>query len=428
MDVRLVERLGVKFVFDTTRRHRHPVRRPPARLRRDRDHGRRHEPGLPRRPGRGPRRRPVRRRLHEEGEPRPGARGRPQRRRHRRRLHRDGLLAHEPPLRRRERDHRLPPHPVRARRGRGGAGRDRARGRQPRVPRQPDRADRRGRQADRRPVHPQQAGRARRVRPPLAGADRGLRVRRPGRHRHPRRVPGRRPHVPPGRGELRGQPRPDQGRPGDVRDQRPRRVRLRRLRDRPDDAHRERRPRQEGRLRDRPLPRRPHGRDRHPERQDHQLVAPRHARVLRRAPAPAHPDGPARDPDAVHGSDGQLHDPGRARLRRDGRGGRVHPLPDVQLQHLVRPVPVRAVRRLRRRLPRGRHPHGRREPAEDRGPAARDRGGLRLVAGRRHDPRRGALHPLCAVRQAVPLRRHHHGAVRAPGDLERRPALQGVLP
>ena len=110
-------------------RHRHPVRRPPARLRRDRDHGRRHEPGLPRRPGRGPRRRPVRRRLHEEGEPRAGARGRPQRRRHRRRLHRDGLLAHEPALRRRERDDRLPPHPVRARRRRGGAGRDRARGR-----------------------------------------------------------------------------------------------------------------------------------------------------------------------------------------------------------------------------------------------------------------------------------------------------------
>ena len=31
---------------------------------------------------------------------------------------------------------------------------------------------------DRRPVHPQPARRARRVRPPLAGADRGLRVRR----------------------------------------------------------------------------------------------------------------------------------------------------------------------------------------------------------------------------------------------------------
>ena len=110
-------------------RHRHHVRRAPARLRRDRDHGRRDEPGLPRRPGRRPRRRPVRRRLHEEGQPRPGDDGRAQRRRHRRRLHGHGLLAHEPALRRRERDHRLPPHPLRAGRGRRGAGRDRARGR-----------------------------------------------------------------------------------------------------------------------------------------------------------------------------------------------------------------------------------------------------------------------------------------------------------
>jgi formate dehydrogenase beta subunit len=83
---------------------------------------------------------------------------------------------------------------------------------------------------------------------------------------------------------------------------------------------------------------------------------------------------------------------------------------------------------VRRRVPRGGHPHGRREPAQDRGPASGGRGGLRLVAGCGHDPRRGAVHPLCAVRQAVPLRCHHHGAVRAPGDLERRPALQGVLP
>ena len=74
-------------------RHRHPVRGPPAGLRRDRDHRGRHEPGLPRRPGRGPRRREVRHRLHEAGEPRPGADRRQERRRHRRRLHRHGLLA-----------------------------------------------------------------------------------------------------------------------------------------------------------------------------------------------------------------------------------------------------------------------------------------------------------------------------------------------
>ena len=76
MDVRLVERLGVKFVFDTTI----GIDIPFDDLQRDYDAiaitAGRDEPGLPRRPGRGPRRRPVRRRLHEEGEPRPGARGR----------------------------------------------------------------------------------------------------------------------------------------------------------------------------------------------------------------------------------------------------------------------------------------------------------------------------------------------------------------
>ena len=113
------------------------------------------------------------------------------------------------------------------------------------------------------------------------------------------------------------------------------------------------------------------------------IVAPRDARVLRRPAAPAHPDGAARGADAVDRPGGQLHDPGRARLRRDRRGRRVDALPDVQLQHLVRPVPVRPVRRLRRRLPRGRHPHGRHQPAQDRGPPARARGGLRLGGGRR---------------------------------------------
>ena len=123
---------------------------------------------------------------------------RQERRRHRRRLHRHGLLAHEPPVRRRERHHRLPAHALRAGRRRGGAGRDRARGRAPGVPRQPDRAHRRGRQAHRRAVHPQQARRAGRLRPPLAGADPGLRVHRPGRHRHPGGLPGGGPLVPAG--------------------------------------------------------------------------------------------------------------------------------------------------------------------------------------------------------------------------------------
>ena len=112
---------------------------------------------------------------------------------------------------------------------------------------------------------------------------------------------------------LRDQPRPGQGRPGDVRHQRPGRVRLRRLRDRPDDAHRERRARQEGGLRHRPLPGRPDRRDRRRQRQDHQLVAPRHARVLRRPAAPAHPDGPAPGAHAVDRPGRQLQHAGRAR-------------------------------------------------------------------------------------------------------------------
>ena len=40
MDVRLIERLGVAFVYDTTIGRRHHVRSAPARFRRDRDHGR----------------------------------------------------------------------------------------------------------------------------------------------------------------------------------------------------------------------------------------------------------------------------------------------------------------------------------------------------------------------------------------------------
>ena len=84
----------------------------------------------------------------------------------------------------------------------------------------------------------------------------------PRRRRDPGRVAGGRPDVPAGRGDLRDQPRPGQGRPGDLRDERPRRLRLRRLRDRPDDPDRGGRPRQEVRLRDRPLPGRPDRRDR----------------------------------------------------------------------------------------------------------------------------------------------------------------------
>ena len=69
----------------------------------------------------------------------------------------------------------------------------------------------------RRQVHPQPPRRAGCLRSPLAGADRGLRVRRPGPDGHPGRVAGRGPDVPAGRGQLRDQPRPGQGRPRDVR-------------------------------------------------------------------------------------------------------------------------------------------------------------------------------------------------------------------
>ena len=97
-------------------------------------------------------------------------------------------------------------------------------------------------------------GRARRVGPALARADRGLRVRDPGPDGHPGRLAGGRPDVPAGRVQVRDQPRPGQGGPRDLRLERPRRLRLRRLRDRADDPDRGGRPWQEVRLRDRSLP------------------------------------------------------------------------------------------------------------------------------------------------------------------------------
>ncbi len=159
-------------------RQGHHVRAAPAGLRRDRHHGRRHGRRRTRCPWRGSRRRRLRRRLHEAGQPRRAARGQQRRRRHRRWLHRHGLLADQPAARRRERDDRLPPDPVGARRRRGGARRDRARGRPDGVPRQPDRGARRGRQGHRRQVHPQPPGRARCVRPSLADPHRRLGVHR----------------------------------------------------------------------------------------------------------------------------------------------------------------------------------------------------------------------------------------------------------
>ena len=207
---------------------------------------RRHGRGRPGRPGGRPRGRPVRRRLHEEGQPRRAARGGPRRRRHRRRLHGDGLLPDQPPPRRGERDDRLPAHPFRARRRRRGAGRDRARGRPHGVPRQPDRDHGRGRQGSPACVS-SATGSASRTRPAAAlrSRSRARSSRSPPRHGDSRRLPGRRPHLPAGRVELRDRPGAGPGGPGHVRDQRARRLRLRRLRHRAHDAHRGGRPRQE---------------------------------------------------------------------------------------------------------------------------------------------------------------------------------------
>ena len=344
------------------------------------------------------------------------------RRRHRRRLHRDGLLAHEPPPRRRERDHRLPPHALRARRRRGGAGRDRARGRPHGVPRQPDRGARRGRHGHRRQVHPQQAGRARRLRPPLAGADRGLASSssRPTPSSRPCRQAADLTFLPVeasfevNRGRVKVDPATYATNVrgvfacGDFVTGPTTLIEAA--------GH----GKKCAYAIDRYLAGR-HGRDGRRQREDHQLVAPRDARALRRPAAPAHPDGPA----AGRGCRRPIR---RSTSRRrwscgydaTAGGRRVDPLPDVQLQHLVRPVPVRAVRRLRRRLPRGRHPHGRHQPAEDRRACCPRSRRPTAGAGRGDDPRRGALHPLRPVRQALPVRRHYDGAVRAPGDLERR--------
>ncbi len=203
MDFRLVERLGVTFRFNT-------------RIGRDITFEQLQEqfdaiaitagamdPVPPGRARQRPRGHPVRRRLHEEGQPGRAARGGHGRRHHRRRLHRHGLLAHEPAPRRPERDHRLPAHPLRARRGRGGAGRDRARGRPDGVPRQPHRGPRRrGRQDHRRALRPQPPRRAGRHRPPRPGAGARHRVRRAGADGHPRRQPGGGQHVPAGRGHA----------------------------------------------------------------------------------------------------------------------------------------------------------------------------------------------------------------------------------
>jgi NADPH-dependent glutamate synthase beta subunit-like oxidoreductase len=129
-------RLGVRFVYDTTIGVDITFE-DSARLRQHRHHRWRDGRGRARHPGRdleGVDYGVDFMKKANLGQPLVGRRGR---RRHRWRLHRDGLLADEPPPRRRARLDRLPPDAVRARRRRGGARRDRARGRPDGVPRQP---------------------------------------------------------------------------------------------------------------------------------------------------------------------------------------------------------------------------------------------------------------------------------------------------
>ena len=163
--------------------------------------------------------------------------------------------------------------------------------------------------------------------------------------------------------------------------------------------------------------------------QDHQLVAPRHARVLRRAAAPAHPDGAGRGAHAVDRPDGQLHDPGRAAATTP-RQAVAESTRCLMCNYNIWFDPFRCVLcgACADVCPEGVIHMVDVNQMKAEGAPARARGGLRLGPGRGDGPRRGALHPLRAVRQAMPVRRHYDGAVRAPGDLERRPALQGVLP
>ncbi len=175
---------------DRPRRHARPAQG--AARSRPRRH-RLHVPGRHERPGRGARRRDLRRRLPQARQPRAAAVGRGARGRHRRRLHRHGLVAHRPPPGRQDLDHPLPPRAGRDGRGRGGAARDSLRGRAVRVLRQPGRSRRRPRRPRHRhdlPAHP--ARPTGRDRPTDRGADPGQRVHGAVRHGHPVHQPGAR--------------------------------------------------------------------------------------------------------------------------------------------------------------------------------------------------------------------------------------------
>ena len=172
-----------------------------------------------------------------------------------------------------------------------------------------------------------------------------------------------------------------------------------------------------------------HGRDRRREREDDQLVDVRDARVLRRPAAPAHPDDAARRSGCRRPTRTST-----SRPRSSGATTRPAAVAEstrcLMCNYNIWFDPFRCVLcgACADVCPEGVIHMVDINQLKSRGPPDRARRGLRLAGRRRDDPRRGALHPLRAVRQALPVRRHYDGAVRAAGDLDRRPALQGVVP
>ena len=210
--------------------------------------------------------------------------------------------------------------------------------------------------------------------------------------------------------------------------QRPGRLRLRRLRDRSDDAHRGGRPRQEVRLRDRSLPVRPDRRDvaanvkitsswRHDMPEFYDVLPRQHIPMV-----PLSARMPSTEPvvnfntpvELGYDANGAVAESTRCLMCNFNiwfdpfRCVLCGACADVCPEGVIHMVDINTLK------------------SEGALPGAR--GGLRLGQRRGDDPRRGALHPLRPVRQAMPVRRHYDGAVRAAGDLDRRSALQGVVP
>ena len=290
------------------------------------------------------------------GLPYPGHAGTPRGRR-RRRLHVDGLLADVDPPGRQRGHARLPPrhegHAGEQRGPRGHRG-----GRHRHLPGGPDARHHRreDRQGHRHRVHPDAAGRARRLRPPPPGARARHRVHDPLRPRAAGDRPGPGARLDPARvrgpgGHEAAAPR---RRRRDLRDRAARRVRHRRRPDRrgdrrPGDRRGPARRLRRGRL---PQGQRPVVDPRPPDARRAAARVPLDRAVHRRDQGAALPPQGARG----RGPQPQLHrvrdpvHPGR-------RDGRVHALPPVHVRgdRVLRPAPPRAsstARRSRRSSPR----------------------------------------------------------------------------